>query len=307
MDLKQLRYFTHIADFGNMTRASEFLHIAQPALTQQIANLESELGTRVFARSTQGMSLTAAGDVLYRYAKSLLKQLEDAKHAVSEETDHPSGGVTIGIPGSTGKVLSVPLLREVMAHDRIILEIVERPSSELQDLVARGRLDIAIVVDAQPARGVSLAPLLREALYVVLPPQAASSRRSIGMKELAAQPLILPSLPSTIRQRINTSFMDAGLSYRLAGEVSATDMLIRMVAANLGWTVLPWAAVGDEVKRGLVSALPIARHHLVRHLSLCASDTLPLSRAAEVVRGIVVELVKQLVKAKQWSGVDAMN
>src|SRR5437868_6581312 len=105
MDFKQLRYFTHIADFGNMTRASESLHIAQPALTQQIANLESELGTRVFDRSTQGVKLTPAGDVLYRHAKSLLKQLDDARTAVRDETEHPTGSVAIGIPGSTGKVI----------------------------------------------------------------------------------------------------------------------------------------------------------------------------------------------------------
>lgn len=304
MDFKQLRYFTHIADFGNMTRASEFLHIAQPALTQQIANLESELGSRVFDRSTQGMKLTAAGDVLYRYAKSLLKQLDDAKAAVADETEHPSGGVTVGIPGSTGKMLSVPLLRSVMEHDRIVLEIVERPSAELLDLVSRGRLDIAVVVDAQPSRGASLDPLLQEALYVILPPDAAGSKRSIGLKDLADQPLILPSLPSTIRQRIDTVFMDSGLSYRLAGEVSATDMLVRMVAARLGWTVLPWAAVGDEVKRELVSAIPIARHRLHRHLSLCVSDTVPLSRAAEVVRGMIVAIVGDLMASGAWHGVE---
>ena len=108
MDLKQLKYFISIADFGSMTRASESLNIAQPALTQQVAKLEADLRTRVFDRGTSGVKLTPAGAVLYRYAKSILKQVDDARLAISDEDKHPTGRVTIGIPGSTGKLLSVP-------------------------------------------------------------------------------------------------------------------------------------------------------------------------------------------------------
>jgi len=75
MDLKQLKYFISIADFGSMTRASESLNIAQPALTQQVAKLEADLRTRVFDRSTSGVKLTPAGAVLYRYAKSIISRL----------------------------------------------------------------------------------------------------------------------------------------------------------------------------------------------------------------------------------------
>ncbi|MCY1254132.1 HTH-type transcriptional regulator CynR [compost metagenome] len=307
MDFKQLKYFTEIADFGNMTRAAESLFIAQPALTQQIANLETELGVKVFERSTQGVRLTQAGDVLYRHAKSLLKQLDDTKTAVSDERQHPSGRVTIGIPGSTGKVLAAPLLKEVAASERILLEIVERPSSELLTLVSRGRLDVAIVVDAQSYRGVSLQPLLMEDLYVIAPGDSKRNGASISLKTLASQTLILPAAPSTIRQRIDTAFMQAGFKYRLMGEVSATDMLVRMVVARLGMTVLPWAAVADEVHRGMVDTLILSKHRLRRELAICISDEVPLNRAADAVRTGVVQLVHQLVASGQWLGVETAD
>lgn len=303
MDFKQLKYFTEIADFGNMTRAAESLFIAQPALTQQIANLEAELGTRVFDRSTQGVRLTSAGDVLYRHARSLLKQLDDAKAAVTDESEHPSGRVTIGIPGSTGKMLAVPLLEAMSVHERILLEFVERPSAELLTLVSRGRLDVAIVVDAVPYRGVSLRPLLMEDLYVISPPGEVAAGRPVTLKALAAQPLILPAPPSTIRQRVDTAFMQSGLKYRLIGEVSATDMLVRLVTARLGLTVLPWAAVADEVQRGTVNALQLARHRLRRELAICVSDAVPLNRAADVVRACVIDIVCRLVNSGAWRGV----
>jgi LysR family nitrogen assimilation transcriptional regulator len=304
VDVRQLRYFAHIADVGNMTRAAESLHVAQPALTQQIANLEAELGVRVFDRGRHGVQLTAAGEVLYGYAVSVLKQLEDARAAVRDEAEHPGGRVVIGIPGSTGKLVSVPLLRHLAAYDRILLEIVERPSAELLSLVARGRVDIAIVVDAPVGRGTTITPLVLEDLYVITPRGAGRDRANVGLREVAEHPLILPSAPSTIRQRIDTAFMDARLGYQLAAEVSATDMLVRLVAAGLGWTILPWAAVSDEVSRGLVDALPVRRHRLRRELALCVSDTVPLSRATELARSGVLGVIEALTAGGAWQGVE---
>jgi len=303
MDFRQLRYFVRIAELGNMTRASESLRIAQPALSQQIANLEAELGARLFDRSVQGVRPTQSGDVLYRHAKSLLRQLEDVRAAMSSEAAHPSGRASIGIPGSTGKLLATPLLRSLSSAGDILLEIVERPSAELVDLVAGGKLDIAIAVDTQPRRGVTIQPLVLEELYVVLPPDDAQHRKSLRVKEIAQHPLILPSVPSTIRQRVDAAFLDEHLKYRLVSEVSATDMLIRLVTAGLGWTVLPWSAIADEVQRGSVAALPVTGRSLQRELALCISDALPLSRAAEVVRAKVVQILQDLLASGQWVGV----
>jgi LysR family nitrogen assimilation transcriptional regulator len=307
MDLKQLRYFARIADVGNMTRAAEALHVAQPALTQQVANLEAELGVRVFDRGRHGVRLTSAGEVLYGYAISLLKQVEDAREAVRDETQHPSGRVVVGIPGSTGKLVAVPLLRRLASYDRIRLEIVERPSAELLALVAGGRVDLAIVVDAAAGRGTTITPLLLEELYVVLARGAAGKKTSLTLRDVAAQPLVLPSAPSTIRQRIDTSLMEAGLAHRVVAEVSATDLLVRVVAAGLGWTILPWSAVGDEVRRGLVDALPIRRRRLSREVSVCVSDTVPLSRATEVVRAGLLDVVDELLVAGAWTGAERVG
>ncbi|MCY1254147.1 HTH-type transcriptional regulator GltC [compost metagenome] len=303
MEFKQLRYFVKIAELGNMTRASEALLIAQPALSQQIANLESELGTRLLDRGVYGARLTSPGEVLYGYAKSLLRQHEDVRQAVLQEVAHPTGRAAIGIPGSTGKMLAEPLVRELLVSGGILLEIVERPSAELVDLVAASKLDMALAVDAQPRRGVRITPLFTEALYAVLPQAAAEGRQSLKLRELAESPLILPSTPSTIRQRVEAALLDKHLKYRLVSEVSATDMLIRLVAADLGWTVLPWSALSDEVARQTrITALPIAGYRLDREISLCVSDNLPLSRAADVVASTTMSILRDLLQTGKWMG-----
>ncbi|MGA9913405.1 LysR family transcriptional regulator [Paraburkholderia sp.] len=301
MDFKQLKYFVRIAELGNMTRASESLNIAQPALSQQISNLEAELGTRLFDRGVYGVRPTRSGDTLYRYAKSLLKQFDDARAAVTSETEQPGGRVAIGIPGSAGKLVITPLVSELVSRSAILTEIVERPSAELVDLVAGGKLDIAIAVDAPRRRGVAITPILLEELYAVMPPGHGQSKKAFRAKELAAHPLFLPSVPNTIRQRVEAAFLEEHLQYKLVSEVSSLDIVIRLVAAGLGWSVLPWSAIAEDVQRGNVDALRVSDRSLQRELALCVSDVIPLSRAAEVVRDCLVEIITRLVASKAWA------
>lgn len=110
MELRQLRYFVAIVDHGSLSRAALFLHVAQPALTAQIKHLEDELGAQLLHRSAQGMTSTDAGKVFYEHAQAILKQVGDAKSAVTQSTTRPSGSVTLGLPHSISGALALPLL-----------------------------------------------------------------------------------------------------------------------------------------------------------------------------------------------------
>ncbi|MDN7967730.1 LysR substrate-binding domain-containing protein [Burkholderia multivorans] len=303
MDFKQLQYFARIAELGNMTRAAETLHVAQPALSQQIANLENELDARLFDRGVYGVRTTPAGETLYRYAKSLLKQLEDARQAISNEVDQPSGQVVIGIPGSAGKLVITPLVEALTSRSAIMTEIIERPSAELVDLVIGGKLDVALGVDVPRRRGLVVRPVLREDLFAIAPPsevRTEAKRKSVTAKELATQPLFLPSFPNTIRQRVEAAFLEEHLEYRILSQVSSLDMVVRLVASGLGWSVLPWSAVADEVQRGRIRALRVSDRSLSRELSVCISDSVPLSRAAEVVHDCMFHIIDDLIRSKRW-------
>ncbi|RYF06203.1 MAG: LysR family transcriptional regulator, partial [Comamonadaceae bacterium] len=100
MDLKQLRYFVKVVELKNITAAAEALFIAQPSLSQHMTNLESDLGVALLERSPQGTRPTAMGELLYRHAKSILRQFEEARAAMQRESDAPSGRVAVGLPTS---------------------------------------------------------------------------------------------------------------------------------------------------------------------------------------------------------------
>ncbi|WP_043201354.1 LysR substrate-binding domain-containing protein [Paraburkholderia acidipaludis] len=308
MELRQLKYFAAIVEHGNMTRAAETLHVAQPALSQQLANLEADVGGRLFERGPLGMRATAAGEILYRHARSLLRQIDDMRASIDHEIANPSGRVVLGMAGSTARIVAAPLLIALKAYPDILIELVERPSAELVGLTAQGSVDLAIAVDAQPSRGVALTPLFHERLFVVLARGAKRSRgrragHAIDLAELATHPLLLPSPPSTIRSRIEVALTDAHLPYRLAAEVSATDLLIHLVASGVGVTALPWSALADEVRRNRIHACELLDAKLERELSLCMPADVAVSQAVEVVRDTLLGELGRLASSSDWRGV----
>ena len=116
VDLKNLRNFVAVASAGSISRAAENIHIAQPALSKQIQQIEDYFGTDLFVRTHRGVKLTPAGERLVNHAKGLLKRFDIALEDVREAISEPSGRVALGLPQSMAKYLAVPLVRTIDEH-----------------------------------------------------------------------------------------------------------------------------------------------------------------------------------------------
>jgi len=307
MNLKQLNYFTTIVEFKNMTRASEKLHVAQPALSQQVRLLESELNVKLLHRNVHGVSPTREGELLYRHARSILRQIDNT-HALLVKKDGPiNGKVSIGMPSSTGRAVALPLLQRTMRlYPGITIEIVDVPSADLTALVAQGRVDMAITPNEQPRRGISMQPVLTEELFLIISPDMQISSIPVSVEELANIPLILPSKPNTLRASVDQLFLEKQLSYVLVAEASTSAILIPAVKAGLAATVLPWSAVREEVNSGALSSVRLASP-TVRELSLCTADSLPFTEAARFVRELFFNIVDEMIKNGEWLGAHMIN
>ncbi|STR18245.1 Cyn operon transcriptional activator [Janthinobacterium lividum] len=148
MELRQLRYFVAIVDHGSLSRAALILHVAQPALTQQLRQLEEELGVQLLHRSAQGVLSTDAGKVFYEHAQAILKQVADARSAVTQSATRPSGNVTLGLPHSISGALALPLL--LAARERypeITLQLTEEITGNLNEQLKSGRINLAVLFD----------------------------------------------------------------------------------------------------------------------------------------------------------------
>jgi LysR family nitrogen assimilation transcriptional regulator len=295
MDLRQLRYFVKVVECANMTRASEMLHVAQPAVSQQIRNLENEMGMLLLDRSSQGVTATAAGMTLHRHALQLLREADRTRELLRQDAETPHGKVSVGLPSSTSRVLAMPLARTVRErYPGIVLELMEMPSADLPGAIASGRIDVAIVSDAIEMRGIRTEYLLSEALHLIAWPEFDLPSEPISVIQLAEMPLVLPSAPNTIRTRVESTLRENGLACQVLFEASSTALLLAAVVAKLGVTILPSPAAHVELDRKKLKLARIKSRHFKRDLSLCWRDTSLLSNAVVKVKEALKELASRL-------------
>lgn len=307
MDTRRLYSFVRVVDAGSITRAADLLHIAQPALSQQMTALEAQFGQRLLLRSKQGVEPTEAGRALYRHARTILRQLEQAHADVEVVGRELAGGVSVGLaPYSTVNALALPLLSEVRArHPRVLLHIDEI-GGVLSEALMTGRMDMALLFDRGPIRGVDFERLLSEELVLVGPPELLPAvTGAITVADLGDLPLLLPGPSHTIRQVVEEALTAASTALNVVAEVETVSLATRAVRAGLGATILPESIAERIVRRGGLShrrLLPT----LTVHVSLGTASGQTLSRPAEAVRAALREvLAAYLQQTQSLSGEDA--
>src|SRR5439155_17375549 len=147
MNLRRLKYFVKIVDIGSLTQAADVLHIAQPALSQQLATLEGEVRQQLLHRTKRGVTPTEAGKVLYRHAQLILRQCDQAQVDMQAASRGLSGSVSLGLaPGTMAATLALPLLRILRArHPGVVPYLNENYGTTLSELIMSGRMDLAVL------------------------------------------------------------------------------------------------------------------------------------------------------------------
>jgi len=311
LDLRQLRYFTHIVESGSLSKASRQLFIAQPALSQQLSKLEDEVGRPLLKRSSRGVAPTENGLALYHHARFMLRQLEQAMSIARQESGAVHGMVSVGLPATTVSALGLPLVRRVRErYPSILLNVVEGMSGHLGQMMRLGQLDLAVLFSGDVASDVSVDVLLEEELFVLLPRHrtlVAARRRSLTIAEAAALPLILPTGEHGLRRRIAAEFEQRNLTPHIVAEIDSLSLLMNCVYEGIGATIKPMAAIHLEGKRGRQwRALAISDARMIRRNYLYSLSPKRLSTAAAIVASELRDTAKELVESGAWSGVKAM-
>lgn len=303
MEIRQLRYFAAIVETGSVSRASRALHIAQPALSKQLAQLEEELGVKLLARSVRGVTPTEAGLAVFRHAQAILKQVQATRAVAAEAGGGVTGPVAIGLPWTITSVLGLALLRTVRERlPAVRLEVTEGPSAVLAQMLAQGKLDLAVVFGEGQDPSLRLKPLVRERLRLVGARGALAGRRSLTLAKASELPLLLLSRPNGIRETIERTWAERGVTPNVVAEINAPSLLVQAVQAGLGFAILPSCALDETLRGGAVDLADLRDVRLTRTACLGTSMLFPISTAAERVHGVVEELVTSSVRAGQWEG-----
>ena len=243
--LTQLAYLVALADARSFTRAADAVGVAQPTLSRQLRALEDELGAPLVDRGgREGVTLTAAGEVVLPLARRMLADADAARTGVAELVGLRSGRVRVGATPS----LCIGVLADVLRvfHEQypdVRLELVESGSQPLVRALVRGELDVALVIVPPPGVDPALhtTPVLRERLSVASPAlgRAPSARGSMTVHELARRPLVVPRQGYDVREATLQAYADAGETPRFAVEGGEMDAVLRLVEAGTGVAVVP--------------------------------------------------------------------
>ncbi|MDZ5457941.1 LysR substrate-binding domain-containing protein [Azohydromonas lata] len=303
MELRQLRYFVGVVEAGSLLKASARLHVAQPALGLQISSLEEELGTRLFERTSRGMQLTEAGRIFLDHAKVVLNDIERARAAVQQTDDAPRGEVAIGLPTTVALAATVPIVSACRERLPLVrLKVIEAYSGFLREWLQAGRLDVAFLFGDAADPVLSKQPLLDERLALVSRPVDGHLPARIALSRVATVDLVLPSREHGLRRIIDDACFSLGLQLNVVAEIDSLPSVKRAVEAGIGSTILPLAAVAEEVAAKRLRASAIADASMTRRVVLAVNLTRPATRAAAAVASLATELIHDMVRSGSWPG-----
>lgn len=252
MELRQLTYALAVADTGSFTAAARRCHISQSALSTQIAQLEGELGVRLFHRTTRQVSLTEAGELFMATAGRMVELADELRAKMSAYTAESLSTLRVGSTQTATRVLDVPaaLGRLRGRYPQVRITMTAGPSAELIDAVADGSLDIALAGSVSPLpdprltfRPLAAAEPLVAVVPVISPAPATSSTAPHGpipLSQLAAAGPFIEFHPgSRLRTMVDSLFRDAGLHREIIFELGQIADVTRCAANGLGIAVVP--------------------------------------------------------------------
>lgn len=305
METRRLANFIAVIDYGSLTRAAERMHIAQPALSQQIALMEAAFGTKLLVRKRTGVTATSAGMALYRNAQTILRQMKQLEADVGAAELSVSGHVGVGIPVSCAGIISLPLLQAVRErYPNILLHLSENLSGLLGELMVNNRLDIAMLYGTHGSEGLTRTNLLVERLCLVAAPAflpGASTAETVQVAELASVPLVLPSHSNGLRALVDVAMSRHGLKPDIIAELDSLPSLRAAAAAGFAATILPRSAIEPDTKNIVVRE--IVEPSIERTIVICRPGSSGGPTPVDTVEEILISTIDRLVESGEWRGV----
>lgn len=285
MNFRRLKYFVKIVDIGSLTQAAEVLHIAQPALSQQVATLEGEFNQQLLIRTKRGVTPTDAGKILYTHARAILRQCEQAQLAVHNVGQALSGQVSIGFaPGTAASSITMPLLQAVRAEfPEVVIYLHENSGAVLNEKLINHQLDMAVIYEHSPVAGVSSQALLKEDLFLV------------GTQDCPGQSVDVNAIAQI------EAFSLRRLTAKVIGEIESIATLTAAIASGMGVAVLPESAARSlcGAVNGWMSRITTPSMSLSLSLNLPARAN--LSPQAQAVKELLMSVMSSPVMEKrQW-------
>ncbi len=286
MEDHKLKVFCTVAETKSFSKTSEIIHLTQPAVSLQIQALEEIYETKLFDRSSSTVSLTPAGEVLYKYAKEILALYASAEKVIGDITGLVKGSISIGASSTIGNYLLPGVITDFKkTHPKIRIHMLVGNTKRVIEFLNSGNIDLGLVEGEVTRQKMMVEKLIPDELLVVVPSfHPWAKKKEISISDLIKEPFILREGGSGTRQMIEKFLAGHG--------ISAQDMKISMVLGNteaikgavengLGVSMLSRWAARKECKYGTLQLIRIKEGKVPREFSLILNKNSVSSHAVD--------------------------
>lgn len=265
MLLRHLRYLSAVVEHGSFTRAAQALHVSQPALSQQIRQLEEQLGVQLLDRSGKAVRATDAGATYLSHVHRAFREIDAAGRAARDVNDLSSGRLRLGFTPSFSGYLIAPLARRFREkYPGITLDLLALSQDEIEADLADDHLDCAIAFWASRVTGIVAQPLHTERLSLIARyDHAVMATESIDVPGIEREEMVLLSGSFATRQTIDKHFKQHGIKPNVVIETSSMTTLIELVRSGSLVTILPDAVAFEKDDLRFRPLLPAVKERRV--------------------------------------------
>lgn len=298
MDLNKLKTFYTVAELNNFSRAAETLHLTQPAVSAQIKDLEYEYKTKLFDRNGRKIRLTESGARLIPYVQKLMEIYDESHHAISLLKKAGEGSIKLGVSGLPGARL-LPAMISTFAeqYPQVTFSIKEQKSAAILESIIQKQFDLGIIVTSQETvHNVGLVEkvLYRDKFVVgVSKDHPLAKEKSISVKEIIKQPLIVSQKDTVSRQALNRISSKFSIPFNIAYEIENKSMTKTMVEKNLGIAFFSKLEIKKETETKLIHILELEDVPFYRYIQVIYNKSRVLTPAVQAFYDYIFDRDKQ--------------
>jgi DNA-binding transcriptional LysR family regulator len=286
MEDHKLKVFCTVAETKSFSKTSEIIHLTQPAVSLQIQALEEMYETKLFDRSSSKVTLTPAGEVLYKYAKDILALYVSAEKVIGEMTGLVKGSITIGAGSTIGNYLLPSVISDFRrAHPKIKVHLFVANMQRVIELLNAGNISLGLVEGDVKRQKMVVEKLISDELLVIVPPHHPwAKRKDVSVAELIDEPFILREAGSGTRQTIEKFFARHGITpqnMKVSMVLGSTQAIKEAVENGLGVSIISRWSARKELRFGTLHTLNFKEEKMVRNFSLLTHRNSVSSHAVE--------------------------
>ncbi|MEW6067347.1 MAG: selenium metabolism-associated LysR family transcriptional regulator [Nitrospirota bacterium] len=279
MEDHKLRVFCTVAETKSFSRTSEIIHLTQPAVSLQIQALEEIYETKLFDRSSSTVTLTPAGEVLYKYAKEILTLYASAEKVIGKITGLVKGSITIGAGSNIGNYLLPSVITDFnKTHPKIKLHLLVGNTKRVVELLNSGSIDVGIVEGDIVRQKMTVKKLVSDELLVIVSPNHPwAKKKEISVTDLPKESIIFRESGSGTRQAIEKFLGRHGITpqdLKISLVLGSTEAIKSAVENGLGISIISCWAARKESKYGILKLLNLKEEKIVRDFSLVLNKNL---------------------------------